>query len=210
MLSGSFRRVRRGVATNTRVGFMGARPSMAMMDSPKSRASGPTDMTAQAYMSLGSLANARPRKRHSPANFRGRKAGETCQKSGGFHQRRVLRRALPSVRTWRPRATASIRPGQRHHSFWAAPLLPALSSRVDENHPISGRTPSPKLHVSRKEACIGALGLRRGLFLARSSKNGACICIVLSSWEDSDSLVGAYNDASCRSRPRRTLQNNSC
>ena len=150
------------------------------------------------------------RKWHPSVSFRGRKTGETCQKSGGFHQRRVLRRALPSVRTWRPRATASIRPGQRHHSFWAAPLLPALSSRVDENHPISGRTPSPKLHVSRKEACIGALGLRRGLFLARSSKNGACICIVLSSWEDSDSLVGAYNDASCRSRPRRTLQNNSC
>ena len=37
---------------------MGARPSMAMMDSPKSRASGPTDMTAQAYVSLGSLARA--------------------------------------------------------------------------------------------------------------------------------------------------------
>ena len=39
-----------------RVGFVGARPSMAMMDSPKSRASGPTDMTAQASVSLDSLA----------------------------------------------------------------------------------------------------------------------------------------------------------
>lgn len=31
---------------------------MAMTDSPWSRASGPTDMTAQAYVSLGSLARA--------------------------------------------------------------------------------------------------------------------------------------------------------
>ncbi len=51
------------------------------------------------------------------------------------------RRALPATRTWPPRATASIRPGQRHNSFWAALLFPALSSRVDENHPISGRSP---------------------------------------------------------------------
>ena len=83
MLSGSFRRVRRGVATNMRVGFMGARPSMAMMDSPKSRASGPTDMTAQAYVSLDSLARTCPCKRHPSVSFRGRKTGETCQKSGG-------------------------------------------------------------------------------------------------------------------------------
>ena len=154
----------------------------------------------------------RPSK-HAPRTFVAEKLGRPARNREVFINVRPLegsRRALPATRTWRPRATASIRPGQRHHSFWAAPLLPALSSRVDENHPISGRTPSPKLHVSRKEACIGALGLRRGLFLARSSKNGACICIVLSSWEDSDSLVGAYNDASCRSRPRRTLQNNSC
>lgn len=66
-----------------RVGFVGARPSMAMMDSPKSRASGPTDMTAQAYVSLDSLARTCPCKRHPSVSFRGRKLGETCQKSGG-------------------------------------------------------------------------------------------------------------------------------
>ena len=65
-----------------RVGFVGARPSMAMMDSPKSRASGPTDMTAQAYVSLDSLARTCPCKRHPSVSFRGRKTGETCQKSG--------------------------------------------------------------------------------------------------------------------------------
>ena len=103
MLSGSFRRVRRGVATNMRVGFMGARPSMAMMDSPKSRASGPTDMTAQAYVSLDSLARACPCKRHPSVSFRGRKTGETCQKSGGFHQRDILQE------TWSYQLTADAR-----------------------------------------------------------------------------------------------------
>lgn len=58
-----------------RVGFVGARPSMAMMDSPKSRASGPTDMTAQAYVSLDSLARTCPCKRHPSVSFRGRKTG---------------------------------------------------------------------------------------------------------------------------------------
>lgn len=58
-----------------RVGFVGARPNMAMMDSPKSRASGPTDMTAQAYVSLDSLARTCPCKRHPSVSFRGRKTG---------------------------------------------------------------------------------------------------------------------------------------
>lgn len=80
-----------------RVGFMGARPSTAMTDSPKSRASGPTDMTAQAYVSLGSLARTRLHKRHPPANFRGRKTGETCQKSGGFHQQRAFGGRFPPL-----------------------------------------------------------------------------------------------------------------
>ena len=74
MLSGSFRRVRRGVVTNMRVGFMGARPSMAMTDSPKSTASGPTDMTAQAYVSLGSLARASGPPRTPAAEKLGRPA----------------------------------------------------------------------------------------------------------------------------------------
>ena len=69
---------------------------------------------------------------------------------GRFSSAEGLRRVLPAPRTWRPRATASIRPGQRHHSFWAAPLLPALSSRVDENHPISGRTPPLEIAHSAK------------------------------------------------------------
>ena len=70
---------------------------------------------------------------------------------GRFSSAEGLRRVLPAPRTWRPRATASIRPGQRHHSFWAALLLPALSSRVDENHPISGRTPPRNCTLSKKE-----------------------------------------------------------
>lgn len=67
-----------------RVGFVGARPSMAMMDSPKSRASGPTDMTAQAYVSLDSLARTCPCKRHPSVSFRGRKTGGDLPEIGWF------------------------------------------------------------------------------------------------------------------------------
>ena len=96
---------------------MRVRPSTAMTDSPKSRASGPSDMTAQSYVSLDSLARTRLHKRHLPANFRGRKTRETCQKSGGFHQQRALRRELPAPCTWRPRAAC------KHKARSTAPRL---------------------------------------------------------------------------------------
>ena len=67
-----------------RVGFVGARLSMAMTDSPKSRASGPTDMTAQAYVSLDSLARTCPCKRHPSVSFRGRKTGGDLPEIGWF------------------------------------------------------------------------------------------------------------------------------
>lgn len=93
---------------------------------------------------VGSLMRARPRKR-PPRTFVAEKQGRPARNREVFINVRPLggsRRALPATRTWPPRAAASIRPGQRRHSFRATPSLPASSSRVDENHPISGMTPS--------------------------------------------------------------------
>ena len=65
------------------------------------------------------------RKRHPSVSFRGRKTGETCQKSGGFHQQRALRRELPAPCTWHLRTTCKhkARSGVPQHSG-RGPLFP--------------------------------------------------------------------------------------
>ena len=90
------------------------------------------------------------RKRHPSVSFRGRKAGETCQKSGGFHQQRALRRALPAPCTWRPRAAC------KHKARSTAPRLSDGSPFFPRSLPELMKTtrflagPPSKLHTQQK------------------------------------------------------------
>ena len=67
--------------------------------------------------------------------------GETCQKSGGFHQQEALGGRFPVPCDERTKAARRIRPGQR--TLLCGRLSPprSNSSRDDENRPISGRSP---------------------------------------------------------------------
>lgn len=67
--------------------------------------------------------------------------GETCQKSGDFHQREAPegRRSIFAGEA----AGCTQKLGQVSEAWFtsALPFPPARTARVDENHPISGRTP---------------------------------------------------------------------
>ena len=67
--------------------------------------------------------------------------GETCQKSGGFHQQEALGGRFPAPCGGWVLAARRIRPGQR--TLLCGRLSPprSNSSRDDENRPISGRSP---------------------------------------------------------------------
>ena len=77
----------------------------------------------------------------NPLLLCGRKSAPTCQKSGGFHQGEVFRGRYPSLDTGGCDGDARKRPGQRCSCIRAASFLLVPSFRVDENYPISGRTP---------------------------------------------------------------------
>lgn len=60
---------------------------------------------------------------------------------GWFSSRGGARRGPSARREKQSQGTQSIRPGQQSPIFRRLPFPPAHTARVDENHPISGRSP---------------------------------------------------------------------